>query len=70
MPDRAISGGVRRAEEGQKAGRLNESLALRDWLHRSTQRGLKFIRWLRAQLVQKTSWRKSCEALNALYSRL
>ena len=61
---------ARRAEEGQKAGRLNESLALRDWLHRSTQRGLKFIRWLRAQLVQKTSWRKSCEALNTLYSRL
>lgn len=61
---------ARREEENKKADRHSELWCLRDWLHRSTQRGVKFIRWLREQLRHRPSWRKSCEALALLYARL
>jgi len=60
----------RREKENEKADRCWELWCLRDWLHRSTQRGVKFIRWLREQLAHRPSWRQSCEALSLLYARL
>jgi hypothetical protein len=40
------------------------------WLLRATQRGVKFIRWLRAQLHHPSSWQQACAALATLYARL
>jgi hypothetical protein len=33
---------------------------LREWLQRFTQRGVKFIRWLRAQLLVPCPWHEAC----------
>ena len=60
----------RREKESEKIERHSELWEFRDWLHRCTQRGVKFIRWLRSQLAHRTSWKQSCEALSLLYARL
>ena len=60
-----------RREKEQESGRKRKFVAgLSTWLQRATQRGVKFIRWLRAQLRQPTSWDQACASLTALYARL
>ncbi len=54
-------------ESGRKR-RFVDGLSI--WLLRATQRGVKFIRWLRAQLRNPTSWPQARVALTALYARL
>lgn len=61
---------LRRKKESKKANRKWDQECWQDWLHRSTQRGVKFIRWLRAQLSHHNSWSQSCDALSRLYARL
>lgn len=58
----------RKKDRGSEAqNRFAEELS--GWLVRATQRGVKFIRWLRAQLRISRSWRESCEALTQIYAR-
>lgn len=59
----------RRQKENTKVGRGSEIIVLKRWLLRSTQRGLKFIRWLRIQLIKRPSWQQSCAQLRQLYAR-
>jgi hypothetical protein len=54
-------------ESGRKR-RFADDLSM--WLLRATQRGVKFIRWLRAQLRHPSSWSQACASLTALYARL
>jgi hypothetical protein len=42
---------------------------LRGWLQRFTQRGVKFIRWLRAQLLVRCPWDEACARLRVIYAR-
>ena len=42
---------------------------LREWLQRFTQRGVKFIRWLRAQLLVPCPWDEACARLRLIYAR-
>ena len=42
---------------------------LREWLQRLTQRGVKFIRWLRAQLLSECPWDEACTRLRVIYAR-
>lgn len=42
---------------------------LRGWLARFTQRGVKFIRWLRAQLLAPSPWDEACSHLRRIYDR-
>jgi len=42
---------------------------LREWLQRFTQRGVKFIRWLRAQLLVPCPWDQACARLRVIYAR-
>jgi len=42
---------------------------LREWLQRFTQRGVKFIRWLRAQLLVPCPWDEACARLRLTYAR-
>ncbi len=60
---------TRREKERQSESENRFAKELTGWLHRATQRGVKFIRWLRAQLRIPRSWRASCEALAQLYAR-
>lgn len=39
------------------------------WLQRFTQRGVKFIRWLRAQLLVPCPWDEACARLRLIYAR-
>jgi hypothetical protein len=60
-----------RRELERRSGRKRSFTAdLSMWLLRATQRGVKFIRWLRAQLRNPSSWSQACAALTALYARL
>ena len=61
---------IRRKRE-QESGRKRKFVdGLSIWLQRATQRGVKFIRWLRAQLRRPASWEQACASLTALYARL
>jgi len=59
----------RRKKESQ--GRVEKRFAeeFSGWLLRATQRGVKFIRWLRAQLRTPRSWTAACATLAQLYAR-
>lgn len=61
---------ARREKEQQSGQKRHFVHELSIWLVRATQRGVKFIRWLRAQLRNPTSWSQACVALTALYARL
>lgn len=60
----------RRKEELDKSGYTSELVALGEWLRRCTQRGLKFIRWLRVQLSAPTSYSQALDSLRTLYAKL
>ena len=60
----------RRAKEEQSGATRRFANELASWLLRATQRGVKFIRWLRAQLRNPSSWKAACTALSTLYARL
>lgn len=60
----------RRSDELHKSGYTSEVVAFGQWLQRSTQRGLKFIRWLRIQLFAPTSYTQALDSLGALYAKL
>ena len=61
---------ARRELERKSARKRSFADGLSIWLLRATQRGVKFIRWLRAQLRHPSSWSQACTALTALYARL
>ena len=42
---------------------------LREWLERLTQRGVKFIRWLRARLLRPCPWDEARTRLRVIYAR-
>jgi len=60
---------TRRKSEDQKAGRRCDLRAFTRWATRSTQRGLKFIRWLRVVMRNQSSWAESCTQLRLIYLR-
>jgi hypothetical protein len=60
----------RRTKEEESGATRSFAKELANWLLRATQRGVKFIRWLRAQLRHPTSWSAACAALTRLYARL
>ena len=60
----------RRATEQENGAKRTFVEELSGWLLRSTQRGVKFIRWLRVQLRSAASWAQSCESLTLLYAQL
>ena len=59
----------RRQKERLSSGWVTELKELAVWLGRSTQRGLKFIRWLRGQFHSAASWAESCGRLSQIYAR-
>ena len=60
----------RREKEGKNRRDRKFVEGLSIWLRRATQRGVKFIRWLRVQLRTPTSWSQACASLTTLYSHL
>lgn len=53
----------------EPAGESRWAGCLRAWLSRFTQRGVKFIRWLRAQLLSQVPWNEACDRLRTIYAR-
>ena|GEM_PF-195501 len=63
--------GVREDKDkvAQQAAQNHWPQNLRRWLLRLTQRGVKFIRWLRTQLLFNRPWSQACEQLRQIYQR-